>query len=159
MLFTVDAPAEDEIRPPSLLGLPSYLAGNVARIGHRALLEALAGDDLRLPHFAILSALSDFGPLAQHELADRLNLNRSHLVGYLDTLEGRGLVSRERDPDDRRRQRVTLSSSGRSRVRRLNRIAQDSQSELLEALSERERRVLVDLLRRVVQAHDQARLS
>src|ERR687896_887656 len=97
-----------EIRPPSLLALPSYLAGNVARIGHRRLIEALAERELRLAHYAVLAALSDFGALAQHELADRLDLNRSHLVGYVDHVEQRGLVRRDRDPDDRRRIRVTL---------------------------------------------------
>lgn len=65
--------------------------------------------DLRLPHFALLTGLAEFGPLAQHDLADRLGLNRSHLVGYLDEVERRGLVARERDPEDRRRQRVALT--------------------------------------------------
>src|SRR5690625_3702914 len=93
-------------RPPTLLTLPSYLAAHVAKIGRRALVDALSAHGLRLPHFATLTALSDFGPLTQHVLADRLDLNRSHLVGYLDEIERRGLVRRERDPDDRRRQRV-----------------------------------------------------
>jgi DNA-binding MarR family transcriptional regulator len=48
-------------------------------------------------HAAILAALSDFGPLAQYELADRLDIQRSHLVGYVDLLEQRELVQRERD--------------------------------------------------------------
>ncbi len=51
------------LRPPTLLALPSYLAGHVARIGHRALVEALKEYDLRLPHFAVLVGLGDFGPL------------------------------------------------------------------------------------------------
>src|SRR5579871_1730442 len=121
----------DEIRPPSLLSLPSYLAGNVARIGHALLHDALAEHELRLPQYAVLCALSDFGPLAQHELADRLDINRSHLVGYLDTLEQRGLVERERDPNDRRRQRVALNRSGRTTLRRLQIIAERSQTGFL----------------------------
>jgi hypothetical protein len=76
---------DHEVRPPSLLALPSFLAENVARIGHRRLLGALAEHDLRLPHAAILAAFSDFGPLAQYEFADRLDIERSHLnrVGRL----------------------------------------------------------------------------
>ena len=150
---------EAEIRPPSLLAMPSYLAGNVARIGHRLLLEALAGHGMRLPHFAVLSALADLGPLPQHELADRLNINRSHLVGYLDEIEQRGLIRRERDSTDRRRQRVVITPSGTSLLRRLQRVARDSQAEFLHVLSEPERETLVALLRRVVQAHDEARLA
>jgi DNA-binding MarR family transcriptional regulator len=99
------------------------------------------------------------GPLAQHELADRLDINRSHLVGYLDHLEQRGLVARDRDPDDRRRQRVALTAAGRALLRDLGPVAERSQSEFLDALSRSERATLVSLLRRVLDANDEARLA
>ena len=148
---------DDEIRPPTLLDLPSYLAGAVARVGHRLLVDALARHDLRLPHFAVLTALSDFGPMAQHELADRLAINRSHLVGYLDQVEQRGLVQRDRDPVDRRRQHVALTAQGRKELRRLHEVALRSQAEFLQVLSESERQTLVTLLRRVLNADDKTR--
>lgn len=150
---------DGEIRPPSLLALPSFLAGNVARIGHRLLFEALSEHDLRLAHFAVLTALSDFGPLAQHEIADRLDINRSHLVRYVDDVEQRGLVRRDRDPDDRRRQRVALTPAGRALLRRLQKFATRSQEEFLQALTEPERETLIALLRRVLRADDEARLQ
>ena len=149
--------SEDPTRPPSLLALPSFLAGNVARIGHRLLLRRLAEHDLRPVHAAILAALSDFGPLAQYELADRLDVQRSHLVGYVDLLEKRGLVRRARDPNDRRRQSVALTKSGRALWRRLQRVAERSQEKLLDALSESERATLLTLLSRVLETHDEAR--
>jgi DNA-binding MarR family transcriptional regulator len=144
-------------RPPTLLAMPSYLVGHVAHIGPRRLVAALAEHDLRPPHFAVLTALSDFGPLAQHELADCLGLNRSHLVGYLDDTEQRGLVQRVRDPEDRRRQRVALTPSGRTLQRRLQAVAQRSQAEYFQVLSEPERQTLIALLRRVLVADDTAR--
>jgi DNA-binding MarR family transcriptional regulator len=150
---------DDEFRPPTLLGLPSYLAGAAARIGHRLLVDALAAHDLRLPHFAVLAALADFGPLPQHELADRLAINRSHLVGYLDDIEERGYVQRERDPHDRRRQVVALTAAGRTQLRRLREVAVDSQAVFLQALTDDERQTLVALLRRVVTAVDRTRLE
>jgi DNA-binding MarR family transcriptional regulator len=147
------------IRPPSLLALPSFLAGNVARIGHRLLLQALAEHDLRLPHAAVFAALSDFGPLAQYELADRLDIRPSHLVRYVDVLEQRGLVGRERDREDRRRQIVALTRSGRLLWRRLQPLAERSQAQLLDVLSEAERETLLTLLARVLKAHDETRLQ
>jgi DNA-binding MarR family transcriptional regulator len=146
----------DELRPPTLLALPSYLAGHVARIGRRVLVDALAEHGLRLPHFAVLAALSDFGPLAQHDLADRLGLNRSHLGGYLDDIERLGLVGRERDSDDRRRQRVTLTDTGRALARRMQQVAARSEVEALHVLTDAERETLVALLRRVVTTDDNA---
>jgi DNA-binding MarR family transcriptional regulator len=150
----------DELsRPPTLLELPSYLAGAVARVGHRLLVEALAEHDLRLPHFAVMAALGDFGPAPQHELADRLAMNRSHLVGYLDEVERRGYVRRERDPADRRRQQVTLTPAGRAQVKRLREVARRSQDAFLDTLSPAERDTLVALLRRVVEAADRDRVG
>jgi DNA-binding MarR family transcriptional regulator len=145
-------------RPPTLLTFPSYLVSHVANIGPRQLVEALAERNLRPPHFAVLTALSDFGPLAQHELADCLGLNGSHLVGYLDDVEQHGLVRRVRDPKDRRRQRVALTPAGRTLQRRFQAVAQRSQAEYFKVLSELERETLIALLRRVLVADDEARL-
>lgn len=144
-------------RPPTLFALPSYLAANVSRIGHRLLEDVLEGDQLEVPQFAVLSAIDDFGPLAQFELADRLNLNRSHLVGYIDGLEERKLVRRERDPGDRRRQIVSLTATGSRFLRPLQELIRRSQVELLQALSEKERATLIELLQRVVTADDERR--
>jgi DNA-binding MarR family transcriptional regulator len=148
-----------EIRPPTLLALPSYLAGHVARIARRGLEEALAEHGLRLPHFAVLTALADLGTMPQHELADRLGLNRSHLVGYLDEVEERRLVSRGRDAADRRRQVVSLTAAGKELTERLAELARHSQRELLGLLSDREYATLVALLRRIVVSDDEHRFT
>jgi DNA-binding MarR family transcriptional regulator len=139
-----------ELRPPTLLALPTYLASHVGYLGRRRLVAVLAEHDLRLQHFAVLMALADFGSLAQHELAERLGLNRSHLVGYLDEIEGRDLVARRRDPADRRRQHVALTDTGRALVADLVPVVERANEELLAPLSAEERRTLLDLLRRVL---------
>ncbi|MFD7025464.1 MarR family winged helix-turn-helix transcriptional regulator [Promicromonospora sukumoe] len=141
-------------RPPTLLGLPSYLAGHVWRIGNEPLVEELAGHGLRLPHFAVLAGLHDFGPVAQHELAERLGLNRSHLVGYLDHLEVAGLVSRVRDSDDRRRQLVEATASGVVLTAELIRTAQKVERAQFDALTDDELITLTRLLRKVLDAND-----
>lgn len=141
-------------RPPTLLGLPSYLAGHVSRIGNRLLVEDLAAHGLRLPHFAVLAGLHDFGPTAQHELADRLGFNRSHLVGYLDHLEDAGYVSRVRDPDDRRRQVVQFSPTGSALTDELIESALASERAQFRSLTDQELRMLTSLLRRVFDSHD-----
>lgn len=143
-------------RPPSLLSLPSYLISHVGRIAHEVMNAAIAEAGLRLPHFAALTALADFGSLPQHEIADRLRVTRSQLVGYLDTLEGRGLVQRTRDRADRRRQLVALTPEGERFQRRLLEVAQRSQDRFLAALAPDERALLSGLLRRVLADDDHA---
>ncbi|MGH8573724.1 MAG: MarR family winged helix-turn-helix transcriptional regulator [Gammaproteobacteria bacterium] len=145
-------------RPPSLLVHPSYLASQVSKYGRRQLERVLREHGLGLVHDAVLTALSDFGPLAQQELADSLDLNKSHLVGPIDELEDRGLVKRSRDAADRRRNHVTLTPDGQALVARLQPAGLRSQQGFLDALSPAEQRTLVSLLQRVLAANDADRL-
>jgi MarR family transcriptional regulator, lower aerobic nicotinate degradation pathway regulator len=110
-------------------------------------------------HHALLSALDDLGPLSQQQLADSLDLDKSHLVGRIDDLEGRALVTRERDPGDRRRHRVTLTPAGKALVDQLRPVARASQQTFLDALSTAEQQSLITLLGRVLAANDRARLA
>jgi DNA-binding MarR family transcriptional regulator len=135
------------------------VAGQVSRFGRRYLAEELARHDLLLVHYAILGALSDFGPQSQQQVANALDLDKSHLVARIDQLEERRLVRRERDPSDRRRHRVTLTPAGRRLVRKLRPVALRSQQQFLDALSEPERDALLSLLKRVLEVNDAARLG
>ena len=151
--------ATDESRPPSLLALPSYTAAQVSKHGRRHLEEVLREHDLLLGHLAILTALGDFGPLSQQQLADSLDFDKSHLVGRIDVLEERNLVTRTRDPDDRRRHRVALTSKGRTVLKRLLPVAKESQKGFLDALTAGEQKTLISLLRRVLSANDAGRIG
>jgi DNA-binding MarR family transcriptional regulator len=146
-------------RPPSLTELPSYLASQVSKYGRRHLEAVLAEHELRLVHHAVLSALDDLGPLSQQQLADALDLDKSHLVGRIDDLERRQLVTRERDPVDRRRHALTLTPVGKALADRLRPVALESQRQFLATLGADEQETLISLLRRVLAANDAARLG
>lgn len=143
-------------RPPALLALPTYVLSKLGRLGQRLTHESIAGQGLLLPHVSVLATLDEFGPLAQHELADRLGVNRSHLVGYVDELESREAVRRERDPADRRRQVVSLTAAGRTLLARVRTPIEEVQDRFLAALSADERAVLMELLLRLLEHADEA---
>lgn len=144
-------------RPPTLLEQPSYLASQVSKYGRRLIESALAERGLGLIHYAVLTALDDLGPLSQQELASSLDFDKSHLVAHIDSLEGRGLATRAKDPADRRRNQVGLTSAGKALVDELHPIGRRSQQGLLDSLSAAEQTTLVSLLRRVLEANDAAR--
>ena len=59
----------------------------------------------------MLFALRD-GVTSPVLIAQRLRVNRAVVTGLLDRMEQRGLVRREADPVDRRRQRIVMTPAG-----------------------------------------------
>jgi DNA-binding MarR family transcriptional regulator len=131
------------------------LLSKLGRLAQRQTQESIADQGLLLPHFSVLTTLGDRGPLAQYELADQLGLNRSHLVHYVDELESRKAVRRERDPEDRRRQVVSLTPVGRTLLAQLQIPIKQVQDRFLAVLSAQERAVLMELLARLLEHADE----
>ena len=126
------------------------LLEHLARVGRRAGEAKLEPGGLRPRHLIALKLLSEQGPVSQQGLAESLSLDPSNVVGLLNELEERELITRRRDPIDRRRHIVELSPRGGDELclayGRL-RIVED---DLFSALSEKERSTLYELLVRVV---------
>src|SRR3954471_18994335 len=79
---------------------------------HAAAAEAIPGG----PHprlFGLLTALLEAGPFSQQQLAEKMRVNRSLVVGIVDDLERRGWVERRRDPADRRSYNLYVTEAGR----------------------------------------------
>ncbi|MCL6641059.1 MAG: MarR family transcriptional regulator, partial [Candidatus Rokubacteria bacterium] len=65
------------------------------------------------PQRLVVRTLGEQPGLSPGEIATRLHLDPSTLTGIIQRLERRGLVLRQRDPDDGRRYRLELSEKGR----------------------------------------------
>jgi MarR family transcriptional regulator, lower aerobic nicotinate degradation pathway regulator len=146
--------AEEEYDPPERMRrLPSWLVSQLARRGAALVGESLAQEGVRRQHFAVLTSLAEQGPASQAALGRRLWIDRSDLHALMTELERDGLIARVRDPEDRRRNVVTLTAAGKSLLRRLDKRIDAAQAGLLEPLSAAERRELIRLLERVVSHH------
>lgn len=90
----------------------------------------------------------EIGPVGAtvRELRDRLGLDSGYLSRLLRTLQDRGLVVVEPDPDDGRRRRVGLTPKGRSTYRRLDDRSERLAEGILQPLSERQRDRLTSAL-------------
>ena len=91
------------------------------------------------------------GRLPQSAIAERLLTAPASITSLLDTLERRGLVVRERDPNDRRRQSVRITAAGTAAVRQFVPEAVAIQTAVLAEFTEAERRQLTETLLRISQ--------
>jgi DNA-binding MarR family transcriptional regulator len=105
-------------------------------------------------HYAILLVLDAGSADTQGSIADALGYDRGQLVGLLDELEEKGLVERKRDPNDRRRHLVRMTSDGTRMLRRLRALSRRNEDEFLEPLTDGERAELHRLLLRLAEKHE-----
>jgi DNA-binding MarR family transcriptional regulator len=147
--------SDDGVRktPDRLRRRASRLLSQLAMRSDRLITEGLAQADARKWHYAVLASLQEFGPASQAELSTRSGIYRSDMVGVLNELAERDLVGRTPDPDDRRRNVITISSRGRRHLRRLDKVLDDLHDDLLAPLSPAERDQFVQLLTRLLDHH------
>jgi DNA-binding MarR family transcriptional regulator len=104
--------------------------------------------------YSVLAILAEAPRQAQTTIAGTLMLDPSRLVALLDSLEKRGFVTRQRDPDDRRRHTISITPEGKREHARLRAMFLRLEEEYFEPLSADDRRVLHDLLLRLAAKHD-----
>lgn len=143
----------DDATPARLMGKPSWLMTQTAMHAHRLVSEGLAAADARGYHYRLLAALEEFGPASQAALGRRTGIDRSYVVEAVNELADRGLVERARDPEDRRRNIITITPAGVRQLWRLDEVLAGIQDELLAPLSADERDELARLLRKVLEHH------
>jgi len=132
------------------------LRGRLSYLLKRALVELedlhtghLAPAGVNARELAVLLLLDSREPESQQQAAARLGVDRTTMVGLLDALEGKGLVARQADVEDRRRNVVGLTDAGRRTLEVATAASDEAERRLLGELSEAEALRLRELLGRV----------
>jgi DNA-binding MarR family transcriptional regulator len=125
---------------------PGLLLALLGQDAMRRLRDAHTGLELTPRQFQLLGVLHDDGPVGQRELGHTLEIDPSILVTLLNPLEADGLLSRRRDPLDRRRHLVSLTEKGEQRLAAAAQAQRDAEDVLFAGLDQTQRDQLRDLL-------------
>jgi DNA-binding MarR family transcriptional regulator len=125
------------------------LLTRLARVVYRRSAEELLG--IRLKDLAALAYLREHGPVTQQSVGDALCVDANSCVLLLNELESAGLVERRRDPVDRRRHIVEMTTPGRRALERAERAQESIEEDVLGSLSIEQRAMLRELLHRALE--------
>jgi DNA-binding MarR family transcriptional regulator len=125
---------------------PGLLLALLGQKAMRELRAAHTAHNLKPRQFQILGLLHDHGGLAQSDLVHAMGIDPSILVTLLNPLEADGLVTRKRDPSDRRRHLVTLTAAGERHLASASRAQKETEDALFASLDDDQRQHLRALL-------------
>jgi DNA-binding MarR family transcriptional regulator len=129
---TIVTEAKEELAPRLRLA--------ITRTARR--LRQEAGSDLGPSQTAALATIERHGPLSPSEVADRERIKRPTATRIVRHLQAAGLVERVRDPEDGRASILTITSDGRSLLRRLRARKTAYLAQRLDGLDEEDQRTL-----------------
>jgi MarR family transcriptional regulator, transcriptional regulator for hemolysin len=134
--------------PPSSPPIGLELA-RVARVVSRAFDAALAEAGGSLPTWLVLLTLKTRPVANQRELAAGVGIQGATLTHHLNAMESDGLLTRRRDPANRRVHLVELTERGEAAFLRLRAVAMGHDTRLRAGFSEPELDALRALLERL----------
>ena len=105
--------------------------------------------DLRPVEFTILALVDGNPAVSARQLAGALAVTPPNITMWIDKLERRGLIERERSSTDGRAQHIRTTPAGATLIRGAIEQAKDGERQLLASLSDAERAILVELLHKV----------
>ncbi len=103
------------------------------------------GDRMRGEAFVLQYAFQHEGPVLPSEISQAMNISSARMAATLNTLERKGLVTRQIDPADRRRIIVHLTEEGLAAAKRGQQAMSEHMVQMLETLGEDDAREFVRL--------------
>jgi DNA-binding MarR family transcriptional regulator len=140
------APAVDDSGLAHLVG---YAASRAAIEMRKVFTQNMEPLGLKIAEYSILMLVAHNPDINQQRLGAALDISPPNMAVTIDRMVARGWVSRVRGTRDRRAQHIHLTAAGRALVEKAGRIAATMEEPGLAMLSQAERALLIELLRKV----------
>jgi DNA-binding MarR family transcriptional regulator len=144
-----DVPAVDKVDTSYLESLLGYNARRATLVIVDAFLKHMAIYDLRPVDFSVLSLIAHNPGITSRQLCSVLDIQPPNLVGMVNALEKRALVTRAPHPHDGRAMGLHLTPAGKKMMRNAEQTAARVEEEATPRLSAAERKTLMSLLRKI----------
>ena len=132
------------------------LLGRAALLKDRILDWHLEADGVTAAQFKVLIIVTQYQVDTPAELCRYLGLDSGSMTRMLDRLEQKGLILRNRCPDDRRQVRLALTADGQRLADRLPLVGAAAMNELVGGLTREELGTLTGVLDKILRAHGAA---
>jgi DNA-binding MarR family transcriptional regulator len=127
--LTADTPRPVQLVAKELASSTGYLLARLAAAFKVEVTARAEQSGFEIYDYSVLAILGEGSRETQATIADALMIDPSRLVAVLDSLEQRGMVMRQRDPQDRRRHVVSITDIGRGELDRIRAIVQRFEDE------------------------------
>ncbi|MEY4345368.1 MAG: hypothetical protein RL032_1200 [Pseudomonadota bacterium] len=142
-------PFVEKINTRYLETLLGYNARRAALSIIGVFLERLAVYDLRPVDFSVLSLVTHNPGITSRQLCSALGILAPNMVGMLNALEKRGLITRLPHPHDGRAVGLHLTQAGQTMMRAAEKTAAQLEVDSTPKLTAAERKTLIGLLKKI----------
>jgi DNA-binding MarR family transcriptional regulator len=143
-----------KVTVPERHRVPAHLARRFHQVCLGITAEVTEPAGLTPVEYAVIATLEDVPGIEQAGLAARLGIDPVSTHHFVHRLAAAGYIERKVSAHDRRARALRLTPHGQALRDRLRAEGQASQERILAPLSREEGRTFLELLRRLVEAHE-----
>ena len=141
---------------------PNRTVSDSVMIALRKIIQAIDMNSKKLvkrvgltgPQLVILQEISSLGEVTAGEIAQAVSLSQATVTGILERMEKRGLLTRQRSDQDKRRIMVRITESGKQVLENAPPVMQEAFVERFSSIQEWEQTMILSSLQRLVSIMD-----
>ena len=141
--------AVEQVDTRYLESLVGYNARRATLVIMDAFFRHMATYGLRPADFSVLSLIAHNPGLTSRQLCSTLNIQPPNLVGMINQLQKRELITRRPHPRDGRAMGLHLTPAGKKMIAQAEATATELEADATARLSAAERKTLIQLLRKI----------
>lgn len=141
--------AIEQVDTSYLESLVGYNARRATLVIVDAFLRNMAVYGLRPVDFSVLSLIAHNPGITSRQLCTTLNIQPPNLVGMINQLQRRELITRRPHPHDGRAMGLHLTATGKKMVKQAEVTASELEEATTARLTSAERKMLMQLLRKI----------